>query len=294
VKPPPFTYVQATTLAEATSALAQFGEDASVLAGGQSLIPLLNMRLARPEVLIDINGLRELAYIRPDSGGVRIGATTRAHTAEHDRLLHERVPLVGTALAFVGHPQIRRRTTIGGNLAHADPSSELPGVVAALDGEVVLSSARGDRVLRWDEFFLSVFTTARQPDELVTELRLPADDGWRFGFDEFAARHGDFPIVALAAGVRVRDDGQLDGVRLAATGVGECVVRLRAAEALGRGEPTEVLVEAVAEAAAAEVTPTADSAGSTEYRRSVLRTLVRRTLAQLTDPAAGGPERRQG
>lgn len=281
MKPPRFTYVRCETVAEALTALAEHGENASVLAGGQSLIPLLNMRLAQPEVIVDINGLGELGYISLGATDVRIGATTRAHTVEHDSALHGRLPVVRDALSHVGHPQIRRRTTIGGNLAHADPSSELPAVVAVLDGEVVLRSATGERVLGWEEFFLSVFTTARRPEELVTELRLPTPDGWRFRFAEFATRHGDFPIVALVAGVQVQD-GHLAGLRLAATGVADRVVRLRGAEAVAPGPPSEDLLDAIADRAASDVEPTSDSAGSTEYRRSVLRTLVRRALTDLT------------
>jgi CO/xanthine dehydrogenase FAD-binding subunit len=284
VKPPPFRYAAPTTLDEALRLLAEHGDEASVLAGGQSLVPLLNMRLARPELLVDVNrvaGLDAITLDRQDGAGtvVRVGATTRARRLETSAEVAALLPVVGAALSHVGHPQIRNRTTVGGNIAHADPSSELPGVLAALEGEVVLTSQRGTRVVGWDDFFLSVFTTCREPEELVTEVRFPAAEGWRFDFVELARRHGDFPLVSLTVGTR-EEAGLLTGLRIAATGVGERVQRLRGAEALADGRVLdEALVAEVVAAARREVDPTADAAGSTAYRRSLLGTLLRRTLS---------------
>ena len=175
MKPAPFAYAVPTGLAEAVALVREYGAEGKVLAGGQSLVPLLAMRLARPAVLIDLNRLRQLDYIR-NGTEVRIGAMTRQRTAELSPVVRGRLPLLAEALGYIGHPQIRNRGTIGGTLAHADPSAELPAVLAALDGRVVLQSHRGTRTLGPDEFFLSYLTTALEPDELLVEVRLPVED----------------------------------------------------------------------------------------------------------------------
>ena len=290
MKPPPFAYTRPQTLAEALTILADRGDDASVLAGGQSLMPLLNMRLARPEVLIDINRIAELDYVdRRTTEGVDtfcVGSLVRAARLERDAGVKRGLPVVSEALGHVGHPQIRNRTTVGGNIAHADPSSELPGVLAALDGKVVLSSLRGRREVSWEEFFVSVFMTAREPDELVTEIQLPVEPAWSFRFSEFARRHGDFPIVALTVGTKV-SEGRLEGLRLSVTGVGECVVRLRQTEAVAQGELfDERLVVRIAQSASAEVSPGSDAAGTAEYRRYLVGTLLQRVLTNQIDGRA--------
>lgn len=285
MKPPLFRYTAPTSLEEALAVLAEHGDEVSVLSGGQSLVPLLNMRLARPEVLLDLNRVMGLDGLQrsTESGqpAFHVGALVRARRLELDEQVRAELPVVGVAISHVGHPQVRNRTTIGGNVAHADPSSELPGVLAALDGEVVLTSVRGSRVVGWEEFFVSVFTTSREPDELVTEVRLPVCPEWRFDFVEFARRHGDFPIVALTLGTRI-EGGRLTGLRVSATGVGERVVRLGVTEGLIADRPLDAsLIDELVASAQAEVDPTADAAGSADYRRSLVGTLLRRCLVEL-------------
>ena len=168
MKPAAFEYVAPQQVDEALEILAHRGDDTSILSGGQSLMPLLNMRLARPEVLLDANRLAELSSWEIIGGEVRVGALVRAAVLERDAQLRAALPVLPEAISHIGHPQIRNRTTIGGNIAHADPSSELPGVLAALDGSVELRSSTAARTLSWDEFFVTVFTSAREPDEMVT------------------------------------------------------------------------------------------------------------------------------
>lgn len=282
MKPPAFDYSRPESLDDALMTLARCGEDASVLSGGQSLMPLLNMRLARPEFLIDINRVPGLADVEERTMGgdavIHVGALVRAAQLERHARVLDVLPVVSAALGHVGHPQIRNRTTVGGNIAHADPSSELPGVLAALDGSVVLSSLRGSRIVGWEDFFVSVFMTAREPDELLTEVRLPVPRGWTFRFSEFARRHGDFPIVAMTVGTRV-EAGRVQGLRISVTGVGERVTRLRATESAAVGQDLELgLVESLAQHAMSEVSPGADSAASADFRRHLVATLLRRQL----------------
>lgn len=288
MKPPLFKYEDPRSLDDALAVLAQGGDEVSILSGGQSLMPLLNMRLARPEILLDVNRVPGLDTLRTSDGALEAGTLVRARTLERDADVRRRLPVIASALGHVGHPQIRARTTIGGNIAHADPSSELPGVLALLDGAVELTSAaRGSRWVGWDDFFVTVFTTSRESDELVTAVRFPEADGWRLSFDEFANRHGDFPIIALALGTQVQD-GVLTGLRIAVTGVSDRVRRLSETEALARGGRFDrELIREISASAQAEVDPTGDSSGSPEYRRFLLGTLLERQLsAAIETPAA--------
>lgn len=278
MKPAVFAYLDPRTLEEAVDVLDKHGDDASVIAGGQSLVPLLNMRLARPEVVVDINRVPGLAEVRCEAEAVRIGALTRAATVEKDPRIARTLPVLVEAVGCIAHPQIRNRTTIGGNVAHADPSSELPAVLAALDGSVTLRARYGERMVSWEEFFLSVFTTAREPNELVTEVAFPVRPEFRFRWTEFARHHGDFPVAGLCLGLRISDGTVLEA-RLAATGVGDRPVRLRAAEAFLAGrELGESTAREAGELAATAVDPPTDIHGGSDFRRAVLATLVRRTI----------------
>jgi carbon-monoxide dehydrogenase medium subunit len=262
VKPAPFDYAAPTTLEEALDILAEHGEDTSVLAGGQSLVALLNLRVARPALVLDVNRIPALDAIDVSGGRVRLGALTRLaaleRTASLPRVLHE-------AIAHVGHPQIRNRTTIGGNLAHADPASELPAVVLALDGEIVLTARGGERTVPAVEFFVGPFATARRPDELVTEVRMSAADGT---FVEFARRVGDFALVGACVA---------DG-RIALCGASPAPMRApRAEAALAAG----AIAAEVGVAASEEVDPWDDAFATAAYRRDLARTLVRRAVEAL-------------
>lgn len=286
MKPGIFEYIAPRTTAEALAALAERGDDTYLLAGGQSLMPLMNMRLARPELLLDINGLGEFASWELTADTLRVGALVRAADLERSADVQAKLPVLAAAISHIGHPQIRNRTTIGGNVAHADPSSELPGLLAALEGNVELTSARGSRTLLWSEFFVSVFTTAREPDEMVSAVSFPLLSGWDVRFSEMARRHGDFPIVALTVAVRTQDDVVTD-LRVAATGVSDRPVRLTAVEdaAVGRRLDRGTVAD-LASLSRSAIDPQPDGAGSAEYRRFLLGTLLERSLSFDTAPVA--------
>lgn len=278
MKPGAFEYVAPTSVEDGLAVLAERGDDTSLLAGGQSLMPLMNMRLARPEVLLDLNGLDDLATWELSDGGLRAGALVRAAELERSDEVRARMPALAEAISHIGHPQVRNRTTIGGNVAHADPSSELPGMLAALEGSIELTSSRGSRTLPWSEFFVSVFMTAREPDEMVTAVTFPLLPDWDVRFSEMARRHGDFPIVALTVAVRAEGD-VVAGLRVAATGVSDRPVRLRAVEEAAAGRRLDSgLVRDLVALSRDEIDPQPDGAGSAEYRRHLLGTLLERSL----------------
>jgi CO/xanthine dehydrogenase FAD-binding subunit len=287
VKPPVFDYLAPDSLDEALKILSALGDRAKVLAGGQSLVALLNFRLVRPEHLVDLNGVSELAGIREDDGHVVIGAMTRQRAAEHSALLRQRVPLVSEAMPQIGHVQIRNRGTIGGSLAHADPAGELPAVVAALGGELVARSTRGRRVLTPEQFFVGYLTTALEPDELLVEVRLPATPP-RTGsaFVEVSRRHGDFALVGVAATVTVDDGGVCMGAAIALTGVGPApVLAGEAARMLVGARPTPKAMEEAGARVAAAIEPDSDLHASSDFRKHLAGVLTRRALAQAAERA---------
>jgi aerobic carbon-monoxide dehydrogenase medium subunit len=286
MKLPPVEYEAPTTVAEAIDLLAEHGDEASVLAGGQSLIPLLALRLARPEVLIDINGIDELSGVSAANRHVAIGATTREYVAEESGTVADTLPLLAAALPLIGHEAIRSRGTIGGSLAHADPAAELPAVARALDAEFVVRGPSGTRVIPAAQWFDGYLTTSRRPDELLAEVRFPAaGPGTGVSFEEVARRHGDFAIVGLAASL-VFSDGVISEARLAFAGVSEVPVRAAAAEDLLAGErPSAELFDEAARRATADLDPPADLHGSSEYRKTVAAAVVRRGLRAAADNA---------
>lgn len=278
MKPAKFEYHAPRTIDEAVALLARYGGDAKPLAGGQSLVPLLNFRLARPAALIDLNRIPALTGIREGEGHVVFGAMTRQRAVEFSPLVARRLPLLAEATRWVGHLPIRSRGTIGGSIAHADPSAEYPAVLAALDGTVVARGQKGERELTAATLFETYLTTTLAPDELVTEVRLPvmpAGAGW--AFEEFARRHGDFAIVGVAA-VLWREAGRWSA-RLAAAGVGPVTLRLRDAEAIiAREGAGEAALTAAAARAAELVQPDDDLHASADYRRNLTRVLTGRAL----------------
>jgi carbon-monoxide dehydrogenase medium subunit len=288
MKLPAVEYEAPTTVAEAVGLLAEHQDEASVLAGGQSLIPLLALRLARPAVLVDINGVTELSGISRVNGSLAVGAMTREYVAEESAALAEAVPLLAVALPLIGHEAIRSRGTIGGSLAHADPAAELPAVALALDAQFVLRGRARGRVIPAADWFQGYLATARNPDELLTEVRFPvAAPGTGVAFEEVARRHGDFAIVGLAAQLTMKD-GVISDARLAFSGVADVPVRASAAEDLLTGEhPSDELFAEAARLAADGIDPPADLHGSAEYRKKVAGTLVRRGLKAATDNAQG-------
>jgi aerobic carbon-monoxide dehydrogenase medium subunit len=286
MKLPDFEYEAPTTLAEAVGLLAEHQDEASVLAGGQSLIPLMALRLARPPVLVDINGLSELSGVSLADGWVSVGAMTREYMAEESETVAESVPLLAAALPLIGHEAIRSRGTIGGSLAHADPAAELPAVARALGAEFVVRSQSGERVIPAAEWFEGYLATARRPDEILVEVRFPAaGPGTGASFQEVARRHGDFAMVGLAASLTLAD-GAVTDARLAFSGVADVPVRAAEAEAFLVGqEPSAQLFEEAARRATAGIDPPADLHGSAEYRKKVAAALVRRGLRAAVDSA---------
>ncbi len=286
MKLPHVQYEAPATAAAAVGLLAEYQDEASVLAGGQSLIPLLALRLARPALLIDINGLPELSGVSGSNGWIAVGAMTREYVAEESDTIAARVPLLAAALPLIGHEAIRSRGTIGGSLAHADPAAELPAVARALDAEFVVRGQSGERVITAADWFEGYLTTARRPDELLVEVRFPAaepDTG--VAFQEVARRHGDFAIVGLATSLTM-SDGAISDARLAFAGVSDVPVRAVGAEDLLVGEiPSAGLFAAAARRATEDIEPPADLHGSSEYRKKVAATLVRRGLQAAADNA---------
>ena len=272
MKPPPFRYARPAVLAEVLDLLSEHGDEAKVLAGGQSLVPLLNMRLARPTVLVDVNRLEELDRVSDENGGLRVGAIVRQNALE---LL--RVPLLAECLPYVGHFVTRNRGTVGGSIAHADASAELPLALTTLRGSVVLASRRGRRTVAADDFFVTHFTTAMEPDELLVETIWPTD-GRRTAFDEFALRHGDYALAMAGCALDVAD-GRVAEARVVVGSVADRATPIDEAGALLAGAPvTAEAARAAGEAAARAVEPAETLHASAAYRRHLTRVVVERAI----------------
>jgi carbon-monoxide dehydrogenase medium subunit len=290
VKPPPFGYVAATSVEEALDALAEHGDEAKLLAGGQSLVPLLAFRLARPSVLVDLNRVEGLDGASLEDGRLVLGATARERTVERLPGLAERCRMIVEAIAHIGHVAIRNRGTVGGSLVHADPAAEWPALAVALDAELDATSKRGTRTIPAQEFFVSYFTTSLESDEVLTQIRVPLPNG-RSGsaFLELARRHGDFALAGVGAHVTLAGDGTASDVRLGLIGVGDRPVRASGAEAALRGRvPDEEAVAEAAESVAGEIEPTGDIHASADYRRHLATVLTRRALTAAVERASGG------
>jgi len=291
MKPAPFEYAAPTDLAEALALLDRYGDEAKVLAGGQSLMPLMNLRLARPRALIDINRLSTLASIASDpQGGLNIGGLVRQRTVERSSQVHVAHPLLAAAMPLIGHFQIRNRGTIGGSMVHADPAAELPAVAIALRAEFVLRSTRQERIVPAGAFFVSYLTTAIQPTELLTEIRLPAwipGTGW--AIEEVCRRTGDFALVGAVALVRLDGRAACQEARLTLFGVGGTPVRIPKAEDRLRGHALDdrALGE-VARIVSEELQPDTDLHASAEYRKEVGGAIARRALQAALLRANGG------
>ncbi|HET6780991.1 MAG TPA: xanthine dehydrogenase family protein subunit M [bacterium] len=287
MKPAPFKYSAPETVLETLALLREHGQDGKLLAGGQSLVPLLNMRLARPSVIVDLNAVHELSYIKEDNGDVVIGAMTRQRDAELSPLVTRRLPLLAEALGYVGHPQVRNRGTIGGSIAHADPSAELPAVAAALGARMVVRGPKGRRVVESEKFFLALLTTALGPDELLVEVRFPAHQKMGTAFLEVARRHGDYALAGVAA-ILSADGDSIKDCRLAFTGVGPGPVRIPEAEAAVTGNRlTSKILSEVRQIVAGRLDPDSDVHASVEYRKHVAGVLAVRALRLAHQRATG-------
>jgi len=287
MKPPPFDYYAPRSIDEALALLAEHGDEAKPLAGGQSLIPAMNFRLARPSVLVDLNNIADLFYIHMDEAngrGMRIGAMTRLAQIERDPIIAERLPLIHETIPDIAHPQIRNRSTFGGSLAHADPAAELPAVAVALDAEIRLKGLSGERIIPASEFFVALFTTAIEPGEMLVEIMLPAlpaRTGW--AFKEVARRHGDYALTGAAAVISLDGSGKIERAKLVYLGVGDGPVEAKSAEAALIGQtPSADAIGAAANAAQSDVDPTSDIHASADFRRHLVSVIGEQVLEQAT------------
>jgi CO/xanthine dehydrogenase FAD-binding subunit len=288
MKPAAFDYVVAESIDAAVAALAGADGDAKILAGGQSLVPMLNFRLLRPAILVDINRIPDLAYIEERDDAIAIGALTRHHRVETSPIVAQHLPVVAEAMTHVAHLAIRNRGTIGGSLSHADPAAELPMLALLLDATLDIATPAGPRTVAARDFFLGALTVDLAPDEMVTRIvlpKLPPATGW--GFAEVARRHGDFALAAAAATLTL-GDGRIGEARIAVTGVDETAKRALEAETLLAGRaPTPELLENAIKAVRAGVDPPTDLHASSDYRRHLVGVLAGRALANAWQRARG-------
>ncbi|MET8177680.1 xanthine dehydrogenase family protein subunit M [Streptomyces sp. NPDC005336] len=292
MKPPPFKYHACRTIDEAVGILDSDPDDSKVLAGGQSLVPVLNLRLAAPENLVDINSIEGLDHMRVQPDHVAIGAATRQFAVERSDQIHSVLPVVREALSHVGHSQIRNRGTIVGSICHADPAAEMPAVFLTVGGEITARSATGTRTIGSDDFFESYLTTLLEPNEIVTEVKFDVPSG-RTGwyFEEVARRHGDFAILGVVALISLEAD-TVSRARITIFGGAPTPLRMTAVEQLITGvKASEIggdLLERAADEASAAVRPTDDIHGSADYRRHVAGLLTKRAITRSLD-RAGSP-----
>ena len=280
MKPATFQYLVPDRLSEAVQFLSENSPDALVLAGGQSLVPMMNFRLATPAVLVDINRIAELDCIEEAEHHITIGAMTRERTIENSELIRSTAPLLCDATSHIGHLPIRSRGTIGGSIANADPAAEYPAVIVALDARLITRSVRGEREINAQEFFDGALSNALEPDEILTQIILPkAPPGSGTAFMEIARRQGDFALAGVAAQITL-DDRAVTDIRLAACGVGPWPVRLRTAESvIQKGGLSAQTLDAAGDAASGEVEPTTDVHATAEYRRKLVGVMTKRAIA---------------
>ncbi|MCC5479331.1 FAD binding domain-containing protein [Streptomyces barringtoniae] len=279
--PPAFEYTRPDSVDEAVRALADAGDEAKVLAGGQSLVPLLRLRLAFPELLVDVGRIPELRGVREDGDTLVIGAMTTHHQVVHDPLVRRHAGLLAEATATVADPAVRHRGTLGGSLAHADPAGDLPAVALALDAELVVAGPAGRRAIAAREFFVDYLQSALADDELLLEVRVPRSDGWDFHYEKFHPVAQSWAIVGVAALVR-RDGGRIAEARVGLTNMGATPLRATAAEEALAGADGPEAVARAAEAAAEGTRPAQDLSASPEYRQHLARVLTRRAVLTAT------------
>jgi aerobic carbon-monoxide dehydrogenase medium subunit len=285
VKPAPFDYVRPTSIAEAASALRDANGEAKILAGGQSLIPLLNFRLASPQMLVDLNAITDLAYIRPSDTALAVGSMTRVRALERDEWVRKNMPILSQGLSWVGHVQIRNRGTVGGSIAHADPAAELPALALLLDGSATLVGPSGERTMPVDELLLGFLTTSIEEDELISEVRFAVPSpGASWGFQEFAPRHGDFAFAGAAVVITRDDQGQTADARVVVFGGPDRALRATDAEQelIGVGLTEEVASQVAATAAGETLLD--DPRPDAPYRRRLTQAMVARALRDAIRP----------
>lgn len=290
MKPAPFEYHAPETVTDAAGLLREFGDEAKVLAGGQSLVPIMALRLARFEHVVDLNRVDELGGIERRNGSVRIGAMTRQAEVERDATVASDVPLLARATPLIGHFQIRNRGTLGGSLAHADPAAEYPAVALALDAEFEVTNRLGSRTVPASEFFFSTFMTALEADDVLTAVHFPVWSG-RCGFavEEVTRRFGDFALTGAVCGVELDGSDKITRAAIAMLGMGSTPLRATEAEAALVGAAAgEVEIDQVGRMAAAASEPPGDIHASVAYRRSVGAVVVSRALGRAIEEGRGG------
>jgi carbon-monoxide dehydrogenase medium subunit len=286
--PPAFEYLRPTTIPEAIALLQQHGEDAKILSGGQSLIPMMKLRIARPAYLVDINRIAGLSYVKEEGGFLKIGGLTRESELEASPLIQSKYPILVDTTHVIADPQVRNLATVAGNLAHGDPANDHPASMLALGAQVVATGARGERVIAIEEFFLSVFTTALQQGEILTEIRIPVPPVRSGGaYFKLERKVGDFATAGVATQVSLDDKGAVQRAGIGLTNVGATPIKARKAEDFLRGKKldTENIGQA-AQLAADEAQPSSDLRGPAEYKKGLVKELARRSLSRAAQRAA--------
>ena len=288
MKPGRFRYFKPSSVEETVALLAEYGEEAKVLAGGQSLIPMMNMRIARPAVIVDINALDSLGYVAEKDGGVAFGALARQRRLQQDERIANRLPLLPSVAEWMSHPQIRNRGTVLGSIVHADPAAELPAAALALGAEVSAVSVRGQRTIAAKDLYLGYYAVELAPDELATEVIFPSmtsDMGW--SIHEVCRRRGDFALAGMVTIVSMSSAGSLSDVRMAGYGLGGAAFRFSDVEAdLVGQKPTDALIDHAARAVSEAVSADGDIHASGGYRKALAAEIARRTLREATTMAA--------
>ncbi len=285
--PPAFEYLRPQTIPEALAMLQKHGDDAKILSGGQSLIPMMKFRLARPAVLIDINRIKGLSYIKEDGGFLKIGGLTREADVEASELIRSKYPLLMDTARVIADPQVRNMATVGGNLAHGDPANDHPATMVAFGASVVATGSKGERVIPIDEFFVSIFTTALQPDEILTEIRIPIPPAKSGGaYFKLERKVGDFATAAAAVQLTLDGVGTVQKIGIALTNVGAVPIKARKAEDFLRGKKADAAnIAQAAKLAGDQAEPSADLRGPVEYKVGLSKELAKRALTLAVERA---------
>jgi aerobic carbon-monoxide dehydrogenase medium subunit len=285
--PPSFEYLRPKTIPEAIAFLQQYGDDAKILSGGQSLIPMMKLRLARPGYLIDINRISGLSYIKEEDGNLKIGGLTREAELEASALIRSKYPIILDTARVIADPQVRNMATVAGNLAHGDPANDHPATMLALGAQVVATGPKGERVIRIEEFFVTLFTTALERDELVTEIRIPIPPPHSAGaYFKLERKVGDFATAAVAAQVTLDNSGVCQRAGIGLTNVGPTPLKAKQAEDFLRGKkPDAANIQQAATFAAGEAQPSSDLRGPAEYKKGLVKELTKRALSRAIERA---------
>ena len=285
--PPSFEYLRPKTVPEAVAMLQQHGDEAKILSGGQSLIPMMKLRLARPGFLIDINRIAGLSYVKEEGGYLKIGGLTREAELEASPLVHSKYPLLLDTAHVIADPQVRNMATVGGNLAHGDPANDHPATMVALGAQVIATGLKGERVIPIEDFFVSLFTTALQHEEILTEIRIPVPPARSGGaYFKLERKVGDFATAAVAAQLTLDDKGTCQKVGIGLTNVGPTPVKARKAEEFLRGKKLdEANIKQAAQLAADESAPSPDLRGPVEYKKGLVKELAKRALTRALERA---------